>query len=88
MERFASAYGRALFPRRFGPYGEDGSGTDSSGRDRPMELAPGGVEIAMGAGIYRTVCALERLIDRSRLLLAEWRARPMRAAGNTPVSCG
>jgi len=53
-----------------------------------MELAPGGVEIAMGAGIYRAVCALEALFDRSRLLLAERRARPARHAGNTPVSCG
>ncbi len=88
MERFASAYGRALFPRRFGPRSGDRSGAGATGRDQPMELAPGGVEIAMGAGIYRAVGTLERLFDRSRLVLAEWRARPARPTGNTPVSCG
>jgi hypothetical protein len=51
MQRFASAYGRALFPRRFGPHGGDSSDAGSPGERRPMELAPGGIELAMGAGI-------------------------------------
>ena len=88
MQRFASAYGRALFPRRFGPHGGDSSDAGSPGERRPMELAPGGMEIAMSAGIYRAVVAVEARLDRSRLLLAEWRARPVRRAGNTPVNCG
>ena len=88
MEHFTSAYGRALFPRRFELPGGDGSGTGTAGRGQPMVLAPGGVEIAMGAGIYRAVCALEALFDRARRLVAGWRARAPHPAGNTPVSCG
>ncbi len=88
MQRFASAYGRALFPDRFEPHGGDGSGAGPTGRNQPMALAPGGAEIAMGAGIYQAVRTLEALFDRSRLLLAKWRTRPPRLVGNTPVSCG
>jgi hypothetical protein len=53
-----------------------------------MQLAPGGIEIAVAALIYHGVVAVEELLNRSRLLLAEWRARPVRRAGNTPVGCG
>jgi len=88
MQRLASAYGRALFPRRFGPGGGDSSGADPASRDQSMELAPGGIEIAVAALIYQGVVAVEELLNRSRLLLAEWRARPVRRAGNTPVGCG
>ena len=88
MKLFASAYGRALFPDRFGPRG--GAITDgrSAGRDQTMELAPGGLEIAMGAGIYRVVCALEELLDGLRQRQAEWRAKPGRRSGSSPVGCG
>ena len=88
MKLFASAYGRALFPGRFGPRG--GAITDGSaaGGDQPMELAPGGLEIDMSAGIYRVVCALEELLGGLRQLRAEWRARPVRRSGSTPVGCG
>jgi hypothetical protein len=77
MERFASAYGRALFPGRYGS------------RDKqPMGLEPGGIEIAMGAGIYRAVVRMERLLDGLRQRAAEWRAKPAPGPRATPVGCG
>ena len=54
MERFASAYGRALFPGRYGS------------RDKqPMGLEPGGIDIAMGAGIDSSGVRMERRLDGS-----------------------
>jgi hypothetical protein len=83
MERFASAYGRALYPRRYGP----GDGMNSDGR-QPMALAPGGLELAMGAGIYHAVVAAEGWLDGLRQRLAAWRARPKPRPSATPVGCG
>ncbi len=88
MERFASAYGRALYPRRYGP--GDGMNTDGGpgGSGQPMALAPGGLELAMGAGVYHVVAAVEGWLDGLRQRLAEWRARPERRSSATPVGCG
>ena len=83
MERFASAYGRALHPRRYGP--RDGMNTDGG---QPMALAPGSLELAMGAGIYHVVVAVEGLLAGLRQRLALWRARPARRSSTTPVGCG
>ncbi len=88
MERFASAYGRALLPRRYGP--RDGidtaGGPTASGQ--PMAFAPGGLELAMGAGIYHMVIAVEGWLDGLRQRLTAWRARPERKSNATPVGCG
>ncbi len=83
MERFATAYGRALHPRRYGP--RDGFNTDGG---QPMALAPGGLELAMGAGIYHAVVSVEGWLDGLRQRLAAWRARPQRRSRATPVGCG
>ncbi len=83
MERFASAYGRALHPRRYGP--RDGMNTDGG---QPMALAPGSLELAMGAGIYHVVVAVEGWLDGLRRRLAPWRVRPERGPSATPVGCG
>ncbi len=88
MERFASAYGRALFPRRY--ESRDGMIADGrpAGSGQPMSLAPGGLELAMGAGIYRVVCAVEGLLAGLRQRAAGWRATPERRSGATPAGCG
>jgi hypothetical protein len=53
-----------------------------------MALASGGLELAMSAGIYQVVVAVEGLLDGLRQRLAEWRARPERRSRATPVGCG
>jgi hypothetical protein len=53
-----------------------------------MALAPGGLELAMGAGIYHVVVAVEGLLAGLRQRLALWRARPARRSSTTPVGCG
>lgn len=88
MERFASAYGRALFPARYGSrsgVSTDGRTADSS---QPRALAPGSLELAMGAGIYHAVVAVEGWLDGLRRQLAAWRSKPQRGPGATPVGCG
>ena len=88
MERFASAYGRALLPRRYGPRdGLNGDG-EAAGSGQPMALAPGGLELAMGAGIYRLVAAVEVLLDGLRQRAAGCRAMPKRGPDAAPVGCG
>lgn len=98
MERFASAYGRALLPRRLAPRegvnghgGPGDSGPGDGGRGgsgQPMALVPGDLELAMGAGIYRVVGAVESLLDGVRQRAARWRARPAPRRRATPVGCG
>jgi len=88
MERFASAYGRALFPRRYASRDSmftDGKPADS---EQPMALAPGGLELAMGTGIYRVVVAAEGLLDGLRQRADERRARRKRRPGAAPLGCG
>ena len=88
MERFASAYGRALFPARYGPR----AGMNTDGRPatsgQSQALAPGGLELAMGAGIYHAVVSVEGWLDGLRQRLAAWRARLERRSRATPVGCG
>jgi hypothetical protein len=88
MERFASAYGRVLFPGRY--QSRDGVISDGRPADsvQPMSLAPGGVELAMGAGIYHMVGAVEGLLDGLRQRAAGWRAKSERSPSATPVGCG
>ena len=84
MQRFARAYARALFPR----------GAQVGADRAPENAAPGvkltadGLDLAIGAGIYRLVCAVEGLLDRLR-------HRPQRAPDSalgmpttTRVGCG
>ncbi len=88
MQRFASAYGRALFPRRYAS--RDGMLTDGRPADseQPMALAPGGLELAMGAGIYRVVGAVEGLLDGLRQRAGGRTARRKRRPDAAPVGCG
>ena len=88
MERFASAYGRALFPRRYAS--REGVITDGRPieRGQPMALAPGDLELDMGAGIYRVVTAVEGLLDGLRQRAARWRTPAQRRPSTTPVACG
>lgn len=88
MESFASAYARALFPRRYGHRpGTSAGGHPGPGR-QPMGLAPGDFDISLGAAIYRMVGAIERLLDSGRRLAARRRARRQPRPGTTPVGCG
>jgi hypothetical protein len=88
MERFASAYGRALFPRRYGSRGDALARGSSAGSEERVGLAPGELEIAMGAGIYAVVVAVEELLDSLRKLPVGWSWRPAPGSGTTPVGCG
>lgn len=84
MERFASSYGRALFPNRFGA----GAATtpDNARRNHvPMSLAPGALELDLGAAIYRMVRAAESLLDGIRR--PRQRTRPGLACEATPAGC-
>ncbi len=88
MERFADAYGRVLFPSRYGPAkGTTAAGTRVDG-GHPMTLPPGGLELDISAGIYRLVCAAEGLVDGLRRLRLGWRAGADRRPTATPLGCG
>ncbi len=88
MERFASAYGRALFPARYGSRSGVSTNGETADSSQPRALAPGSLELAMGAGIYQVVVAVEGLLAGLRQRLALWRARPARRSSTTPVGCG
>jgi hypothetical protein len=88
MERLATAYGRALFPNRFGRREETLNAGNGDSQRSPMSLAPGALELDMGAAIYHLVGALEHLLDRIRRHAARWRARPEAAPRTTPLGCG
>jgi hypothetical protein len=55
---------------------------------QPMALAPGSLELAMGAGIYHAVVSVTGWLEGLRRRLAAWRARPERRSSATPVGCG
>lgn len=83
MNRFADAYGRALFPNRYQP----GNGPTGG---PPAAIPSDGLDVAIGAGVYRLVNAVEALLE-----VVRQRARPGRgtaAAPHTPtarpVACG
>jgi hypothetical protein len=87
MNRFADAYGRALFPNRYRP----GNGTTGGPR---AAIRCDGLDIAIGAGVYRLVNAVEALVE-ALVEVVRQRARPGRgtaAARHTPtarpVGCG
>ena len=88
MERFASAYGRALFPARYGSRSGVSTNGETADSSQPRALAPGSLELAMGAGIYHAVVAVEGWLEGLRRQLAAWRSRPQRGSGATPVGCG
>jgi hypothetical protein len=82
MNRFADAYGRALFPDRYAS--RNGGARAADGQ--PGTLASDGLDIAIGAGVYRLVSAVEGLVAALRQ-----RPRPSKAAAQrapTPVGCG
>jgi hypothetical protein len=87
MNRFADAYGRALFPNRYARRsGTTGGARASSGQ--PAAIPSDGLDLAIGAGVYRLVNAVEALVDVLRQ-----RARPSTAAAQhvptaNPVGCG
>lgn len=87
MESFSSAYARALFPRRYGPRPGAGMDGHAGTGPQPMALAPGGLEISLGAAIYRVVVAVERLMEAARRLAPGWKARAASRPGATPVGC-
>ena len=82
MEKFASAYARALFPARHASRSSGGAVTE------PLSLAPGALELSIAAGIYRAVVAAERLPETLRRLAARMGAKPVTRGGATPVGCG
>jgi len=78
MKHIASAYGRALFPRRF----------ESRTGGAPPALPPGGLELDLAGAVYRLTDRLEGLVDTIRRRRAAWRRRPDRRVGRRPVQCG
>lgn len=81
MKHLASAYGRALFPRRYGA----GDG------DAPMALPPDGLDLDLAAALYRLTGHLEHLVDRL-VNGPGWRTTPgrrgARRSGRRTVECG
>ena len=86
MERFASAYGRALFPRAYRARGGAPTRDASAGGESAGALTPGVLELSMSALIYRAVLGVERLVEGLRQLPARRRA-PARPRA-TPIGCG
>lgn len=86
MERFASAYGRALFPRRYHSAGDGADHDASAGGEPAGALAPDALELSMSAAIYRAVLGVERLLEGLRQRSARRRA-PARPQA-TPIGCG
>ncbi|MDX1432760.1 MAG: hypothetical protein R3286_09965 [Gammaproteobacteria bacterium] len=75
MKRFADAYERALFPLR-------GRRADGQG------MGPSELDIAVGAGWYRLVCAVEALVDALSATARRLRARPQAPSAARPLGCG
>jgi len=88
MKHIASAYGRALFPRRYGPRDGTRSDTANRGREVPMALPPGGVELDLASAVYRLTGRLERVVDHLRRRRAAPRRPAEHGAGGRPVECG
>ena len=87
MERFAAAYGRALFPSRYGPAKGARATASRNDDENAMTLHPGALELDMGAGIYRLVCAAEGLVGALRRRLGA-RAGSERRATAARLGCG
>ena len=75
MNRFTDAYERALFPLHRRSASGQGAG--------PSEL-----DVAVGAGWYRLVCAVEALLEALGAFARRLRARPQPRANARPVGCG
>jgi hypothetical protein len=86
MERFASAYGRVLFPRRYRSRSDAPAHDASTGGEPSGALAPDALEVSMSAAIYRAVLGVERLLEslRQRSVRRGAPARPQAA----PIGCG
>ena len=88
MKRFAAAYGRALFPSRYGlAKSTTATGTRVDG-EHSMTLQSGALELDIGAGIYRLVRAGEALLDGLRRHRLGARADTERRPTVTPLGCG
>ncbi len=88
MERFAAAYGRALFPNRYGLRNDSaapGTGVDGGPH---MTLPPAGLDLAIGAGVYRLVYAVEALLGGLRRRTRRVGAATTRPPTATPLGCG
>jgi len=88
MKHIAYAYGRALFPHRYGPRDGAHSDTANRGGEAPMALPPGGVELDLASAVYRLTGNLERLVDSLRKQRAARRRPSEHGAGGRPVECG
>ena len=75
MNRFAQAYEHALLPLRRRDAGSGDAGPDP-------------IDIAVGAGWYRLVCAVETLIDRLSALARRAAERPRAGSRAQPIGCG
>ena len=84
MEHIASAYGRALYPRRYGRRDDPAQARDPV---VPMALAPGGLELDLAGAVYRLVLGAERLMDGLGRRIAA-RRRPDPRTGTRPVEQG
>ncbi len=86
MKRFADAYARALFPRRYAP--PRSSGDPSIDRGQGGGLTADGLDVAIAAACYRLVVAIEALLDAARSRLRRPRVRTSRRPTTTPAGCG
>ena len=78
MNRFADAYERALLPMRRRDAGE-------------WDGVPDALDVAVGAGWYRLVCAVEALIESLSAAARHLRSRPeprRSGSGPAPIGCG
>jgi len=87
MERIRSAYGRALFPNRYGHRDHTPVGGNSANEQQPLGLAPGGLELSLAAAIYHLVGDAEALLAATQRLAARWRTHPAPTPRSTPISC-
>ena len=78
MKHIASAYGRALFPRRYEP----------RVGDSPITLPPGDLELDLAGAVYRLTDRLDGLLDAISRYRAAWRRRSGRPVDRRPVECG
>ncbi len=88
MERFAAAYGRALFPNRYAVRDDSAAGSPTADGEQRLTLPPAGLDLAIGAGVYRLVCAVEALLGGLRRRTRRVGAATTRPPTATPLGCG
>ena len=80
MQHIASAYGRALYPRRYARRDDPAQTPDPAA---PMALPPGGLELDLAGAVYRLVLDAERLMDGLGRRIAARRRRATRTGTRT-----